>query len=202
MVATIRRKEYIPPSEKFELVRRFQNEGLSVRQIAERTGLSYGEIGNVVHTQKTALKAANIAESVKEKLFEEKVPVLEAIADRSLIGLLEWVDSFMRCGLHKKMDVTDANKLTNIVERLHTMFRLELGKSTSNVAVAITDSKLSMERVLRELKKPAAEGGDPFIEYPALPEHTGTELDLSQQSPEKVEVQCQEEPSPQLSISK
>jgi hypothetical protein len=159
--------EFRPATEQQELiVRSYLEGGLTAPEIAKKLQLPNSTVNHVIRSARLRRKADHIREDVKSEIFSDKVPVLAAIGDMTLVGLFEWVQSFVQTGKHKKMDTSQAKDLTHIIEKLHTMFRLEVGKSTQNLSVMITESERSIQTIIADLKKPPSEGGDPFVEYP------------------------------------
>lgn len=160
---------YIPMSKQEELViRRYLDDGLSPKDISERHKINIEVVYSVIRRAQLRKKADGIKEEVKDELFKDRVPVLRAIGDTGLVALLEWFQLFTSTGAHLKMEVEEAAKLEKIIEGLNNMVRLDLGKSTANVAMMVEHSTKTMEQVLKDLNKPAAEGGDPFVDYPAI----------------------------------
>lgn len=161
--------EYMPTSKRQDLIiRTYLDDGLTPQQIADRFALHPNQVRGVISKACLRRKADLIREDIKEALFEEKVPVMEAIGDRGLVALLEFLDNFVLHEKHLKMNLKEAKQLAEVIEKLHSMYRLQLGKSTQNVAVAIEHSSKSMEEVLRSLAAPSEEGGDPFRTYPSI----------------------------------
>lgn len=186
---------FIPISRQEELIiRSYLDDGKRPSEIAEKRGINIEVVNSVIQRAQLKRKADNIKEDIKEVMFKDKVPVMEAIGDLGLVGLLEWMESYVGTGKHKKMSVDDAQRFTNVIEKLHGMYRLQLGKSTQNIAVAIEHSNKTMEQLLEDLKKPSEEGGDPFVEYPEIPaieDKSSEVVEVKVSEKEKVEVKAE-----------
>ena len=167
-----RRRALRATSEEEVVIRSYLDDGLSAKEIADEYGFHPGMVNGVISGARLRRKAERIKNEIKEKIFGEKVPILEAIGDKGLIALYEWLDSFVGSRDHLKMTTLEANQLVAIVKELHTMFRLELGKSTQNFALqgAIEHTSKTMEQILVSLKTPSEQGGDPFINYAKVPQ--------------------------------
>ena len=139
--------------------------GATIDEIAVKYDMHPAEVRGIVKNSALRLRGIDIGESVKEKLFHDKVPVLEAIGDTGLIAIYEWMDNLVKTGAHKKMDVEEIKKVTEIVEKLHTMYRLNIGKSTQNIAMMMEQSKKNINEIIIELQAPSEQGGDPFGNY-------------------------------------
>lgn len=107
-------------------------------------------------------RADEIKEMVKQAVLEDKVPILQAIADIGLLSVYEWLSDFFKTNKHKTMKIPQAKHLVELVEKLHNMYRLEIGASTANIDMQIQKTHRSISVILSDLKKPPEQGGDPF----------------------------------------
>lgn len=176
------------------IIRSYLEDGLTIPEVADRLALHPGTVRAVLEKTKLKRKAARIEEEVREAVFTKSVPVLRAIGDMGLVALFEWVSNFVRTNRHLNMTTLESQQLTGLLEKLHTMTRLELGKSTSNIAMAgrIDVAAKSLNEILTLLKKPPEEGGDPFVSY-HQPDPATLALDAP---PEKVNFAIEAEKVP------
>lgn len=152
------------------IVRMYLEEGACIGDIAKKTGVTPMKVKSIVNAARLKRKSEAIKETITKSIFEKKAPVLEAIIDGGLVCLLEWMREFANSGKHKNLSVEEAQKFTALVERVSGMWRLDLGKSTQNVAVLVQDARRDISQVLADLQKPASEGGDPFKDYAPKPQ--------------------------------
>ena len=131
-------------------------------ELAQKIRLPVETVRAWMNNNAIAIKGERIGELVQTAVFKDKVPILTSIADNGLIALFEWLAQFVATKEHLNMSVKTAKDLTDVIEKLHGMYRLEIGKSTSNVDVMIQKTEKNISVILANLAKPPAEGGDPF----------------------------------------
>lgn len=99
--------------------------------------------------------------------WEQKIPVMRDIVAMGLSGIKETLKEMIDPEVRAKMirNINDLSALTNIVDKLNILLRLEEGKSTANVETKHTTYQ-ETRHVLQELGKI-----DPVFDYPveALP---------------------------------
>ena len=134
----------------------------SARDIAKRTNLNPILVAKCLRTINISKRTDEIQELVKQAIFKDKVPVLTAIADTGLVALFEWLSQFVDQKQHLAMSVKTAKDLADLIEKLHSIYRLESGKSTQNIDMMIQKAEKSINVILDTLKKTPEEGGDPF----------------------------------------
>ena len=129
-------------------------------------GLSLESIVAIVKEDKHAVKRIieddDIAQERAELAFENKVPTINNIINLSLACINDTLKDMAACEeLRRRMlgRVSDISLLAKTVESLNMLLRLELGKSTQNVAVK--NSYQQTRQVLQEIAKV-----DPVFEYP------------------------------------
>lgn len=154
-------------SEQQELVvRSYLDDGMTPNQICDEHALDPATVNTIIRQARLRKKADSIKKDIEKRIFEDKLPILEAIGDAGMVCLLEWMQELHDSGRHLTMAPDNAAKLMGIIKDLHGMFRLEMGKSTQNVDVLIEKNERTVSVILHELQKPSEEGGDPFVVYP------------------------------------
>ena len=130
--------------------------------IAQKLNLPVASVKRWMQTLHISQRGDEITDLVKQAVFQDKVPILTAIADGGLVALFEWLSQFVAKREHLDMSVKTAKELTDLIEKLHSMYQHELGKSTTNLDVMIQKTEKSISVILCNLQKPPEEGGDPF----------------------------------------
>lgn len=82
-------------------------------------------------------KAARIQESLMEEMIYTSIGLVSKVKQKALSGILEWIENFVE-DKEKLLSLnpSQAKTLLSIAFTADQMGRLELGKSTSNVAIA------------------------------------------------------------------
>lgn len=130
-----------------------------VEIVAESTGAGYERTEEVIKKGLLRELGKQQKKEIQEKVYGDKIEVAEEIVGLSLVGLRDWVRRKVDIGIDS---TDDAKAILSITTGLHTLLRLELGKSTQNVEVVQTVHK-DVSVVLDDLRKK-----DPFRTYPTL----------------------------------
>ncbi len=123
-------------------------------------------VGEDKHAVKRIIEDEELADERAREEFERKIPTIQNIISLSLGAINNTLkDMTVDDELRKRMlgKVSDVSLLVKAVESLNTLLRLELGKSTQNIAVK--NSYQQTREVLQEIAKV-----DPVFDYPTLPE--------------------------------
>lgn len=154
----------LPPTQAKAMVVKeaLDNPSMKPRDIALKLGIPIRTVCSWMKDVDIKKKADEISAFVERAVLEDKVPILRAIGDVGLIALFEWTSKFIEEKKHLNMPIAEAKQLTSMIESLHSMYRLELGKSTVNVDYMIQKTSLSISAILSNLQKPPEQGGDPF----------------------------------------
>lgn len=123
-----------------------------------------------MHLVKRILEDDTIADKHARRMYSEKIPTIEKIIGSSLHVLNKTMGEIAtKETVRKKMirNVKDLELLKNVVKDLNILLRLELDKSTENVAIQgkVSHSYQETRAAIQELKKI-----DPVFDYPELPE--------------------------------
>lgn len=106
-------------------------------------------------------------QEIYKEVYKDKIPIVEDIVGLSLSSLKEYLLNLQE---HKELLFTlspkDATSLAAMAIKLNEMLRLELGKSTQNVAVQV-ETRHSLSLTVSALEKLKAI--DPVFEYGDLP---------------------------------
>lgn len=121
-----------------------------VKQIAKRAGLNR--------------RALQIQRKVSKAIFQDKAPIMEAVADIGLMGLYEWIYLFFRSGRHRNMTVREAKSLGEFISKMDELYRLNVGKPTAILQHHIQETKIDLAKILEQIRKAPEEGGDPFCD--------------------------------------
>lgn len=122
-----------------------------------------------VHLVKRILEDDTIADKHARRMYSDKIPTIEKIIGSSLHVLNKTMGEIAtKETVRKKMirNVKDLELLKNVVKDLNILLRLELDKSTENVAIQgkVSHSYQETRAAIQELKKI-----DPVFDYPELP---------------------------------
>lgn len=146
-------------------VYRLSAKGKTETEIVTKTKLD-------VHLVKRILEDDSIADKHARRIYADKVPTIEKIIGSSLHVLNKTMGEIAtKESMRKKMirNVKDLELLKNVVKDLNILLRLELDKSTENVAIGGSVNHAhtyEQTRVaIQELRKV-----DPVFDYPELPE--------------------------------
>lgn len=123
-------------------------------------------VGEDKHAVKRIIEDEELADERAREEFDRKIPTIQNIISLSLGAINDTLkDMAVDDELRKRMlgKVSDVALLVKAVESLNTLLRLELGKSTQNIAVK--NSYQQTREVLQEIAKV-----DPVFDYPTLPE--------------------------------
>lgn len=154
---------YPPDQAKAMVIKeKMENPEMKALDISRKLNIPLNTVTMWLRSADLKRKADDIQVFIEKAVLEDKVPIIRAIGDAGLIALFEWLSTFIEKGSHLDMEVETANKLTNMVERLHSMYRLEMGKSTSNLSFMIEKTERNINVILSNLQKPPELGGDPF----------------------------------------
>mgnify|MGYP000508474369 CR=1 FL=1 len=154
--------QILSPQEAKKTIIKEALEGLSPRQIAASHPVSYELIQHTLRTVGIRALAEEVSTKVQEAIFKDKVPVLKAIAEYGLLALYQWLERFIEKKQHLDLKLSQAKTLVDIIEKLHTMYRLEIGRSTSNIDFSVTKTEQNLSVILASLNAPPELGGDPF----------------------------------------
>jgi len=158
--------KYMTPDEKNEKILKLYFGGMTDPvDIADELNLYPPEVRGFIARSQARKKAEAIKETLTKAVFDKKLPVIKEIVGVSLTGVLEWVEGFVSSEKHLKMSVHQARTFAGLMKDVYEMSRLELGKSTHNVAIVQKVEK-DVNVVLDKLRAEPERGGDPFVDYP------------------------------------
>lgn len=142
----------------------FLKENKKASEIIKETGIPSSQVVRILRHADVSRRALAIQESIKRSIFRDKAPVLEAVADLGLVALIEWLQTFIAKGQHKKMTPKEAKSIVEMIEKVDSMWRLTVGKSTQNIAIKqlVMSAENNLKTIVEQLNKPIEEGGDPF----------------------------------------
>lgn len=151
-------------------VYRLSAKGKTETEIVTKTKLD-------VHLVKRILEDDTIADKHARRMYSEKIPTIEKIIGSSLHVLNKTMGEIAtKETVRKKMirNVKDLELLKNVVKDLNILLRLELDKSTENVAIQgkVAHSYQDTRVALQELKKIDPVFGDSYPELPPPPKDT------------------------------
>ncbi len=127
-------------------------------QIADELDLPMALVRRTIHKAQLLPRVEKIQSQITKEVFEDKVPILKDIVDRTLVG----VRDFLMTEEAKPTTIQEARQLASLASELNEMTRLELGQTTSNVAVVQMSLK-EVQDIFTNLKKI-----DPVFVYPEL----------------------------------
>ena len=159
------RKPEIPTKQEELIIRGYLDEGLKPDEIARKHALSPSVVRAVINNARLRRKAEIIKEEVKEELFQDKLPILKAIAARGLVVLFDWMDELAQRSREEGVSVDEAKAVRDTIEKLHTMYQIETGAPTQTIVHKIEKTEQSVQHIIHQLQKAPEEGGDPFVSY-------------------------------------
>lgn len=110
-------------------------------------------------------KAAKIQESLLEEAIYTSIGLISRVKQKALTGVLEWLEDFVEDKEKlKELSPSQAKTLLSIAYTADQMGRLELGKSTSNVAIAHQSSTPQQTSLLQQAVDKLKEV-DPVFDY-------------------------------------
>jgi hypothetical protein len=140
-------------------------------------GVSKARASEVMRKACLREQAKDHKKELYEKVYKEKIPLVESIVGLSLTNLQTYLENLSQ---HPEqlfsLSPRDASSLAAMAIKLNEMLRLELGKSTQNIDVNVT-AKQSLEVTVNALQKLKAV--DPVFEYPEMPA-----LDITENAPD------------------
>lgn len=137
-IVPVEKKKYYPNKSDKEIIEVFlkASVGLKEREALEETArtlnLSTVRIAKAVKKQKLKEEAQKIRQNITEEVYKEKVPLMQDIVGLSLSKLKDWLMALQPEDIESPKD---AQSLANIASSIENLARLELGKSTVNVAI-------------------------------------------------------------------
>lgn len=138
-IIPVEKKKYYPNKSDKEIIETFleaSTNGFSDKEALEETArecnLTTTRVAKAVKKQKLKEEAKKIRQEITEEIYKEKVPLMQDIVGLSLQKLKDWLQRLTPDDIQGPKD---AQCLANIATSIENLNRLELGKSTVNVAI-------------------------------------------------------------------
>ncbi|WP_288985268.1 hypothetical protein [uncultured Flavobacterium sp.] len=128
-----------------------QSDKIARHLTAQELKLNPDKVEMVLKEAGANIVAERLKNEVKQKVIEDKVPLLCDIVGNTLEAIKSWSREFISSNRHLDMSVSEAKQLTGMVKDMNELIRLEKGQSTQNIGVLHAHANITSDQATQIL---------------------------------------------------